>query len=311
MIPFFRRNKALQAAPGWTNFPSFSDYDVFITLVKKYFDKKRLTFTIEEDMIAVEDTSSPFQQFGLSNLAQMCKQSRRSRWKSIIREHFDGMYRADAFERNFYAQAHDYAYAAPYIGVRVYPKEYISHIGEEATIKRDLAEDLIALLVFDLPHSVINLKPETTIQWEKTNEELYEAGFGNSRMNYSSEVSAEDINGIRIWLIHGDHFFVANAVLDLQLQPFPIGVYGALVGVPHRHAVMVYPIDNLDVLKALQPFVAILQGMFREGPGSISESLYWYRDGQMSNLPYRLSDDSFEFTPPQDFLDLMNGMEKG
>jgi len=40
MIPFFRRNKALQAAPEWTNFPSFSDYDVFITLVKKYFNQK-------------------------------------------------------------------------------------------------------------------------------------------------------------------------------------------------------------------------------------------------------------------------------
>jgi hypothetical protein len=308
MIPFFRRNKTLQAAPGWTNFPNFSDYDAFVTLVKKYFDQKRLKFTVEEDIVVVEDPGWPYRQLGLSNLAQMCKQSRRSQWKSLIKEHFDGMHRADAFEQTFYAQAHDYAYAAPYIGVRVYPKEYISHVGEEVTIKRDLAEDLVVLLVFDFPHSVSNIRPETTIQWEKTNEELYEAGFGNTRMNYSSEVSAEDVNGIKIWFIQGDHFFVANAVLDLQLQPIPNGIYGALVGVPHRHAVMVYPIDNLDVVRALQPFVDILQGLFKDGPGSISESLYWYRDGQLTNLPYALNGNAFEFTPPQDFLDMMNGM---
>ena len=305
---FFRRNKASQPAPEWTNFSSFSDYDEFITLVKRYFDQKRLKFTVEEDLLVVEDPNAPYRQFGLSNLAQICKQSPRLKWKSIIAEHFDGMDRAAAFEQTFYAQAHDYAYAAPYIGVRVYPKWYISNIGEEVIIKRELAEDLVALLVFDFPHSVINLKPETTIHWKKTNEELYEAGFGNSRRNYSSEVSTQDINGIKIWFIHGDHFFVGNALLDLQLQPIPIGKSGALVGIPHRHAVIVYPIDNLDVIRALQPFVAILQGMFKDGPGSISESLYWYHDGQLTNLPYAINGGTFKFTPPQDFLDLMNQM---
>jgi hypothetical protein len=308
MIPFFRRNKVSQPAPEWTSFPNFADYEAFITLVKKYFGQKRLTFTVEEDMIVVEDPNWPYQQVGLSNLAQMCKQSRRSQWRLIIREHFEGMLRSAAFEQTFYQKAHDYAYAAHYIGVRVYPKAYISHIGEEATIKRELADDLVALLVFDFPHVVSNVKPETTIQWNKTDEELYEVGFGNSRMNYSAEVAAEDINGTKIWFIQGDHFFVANAVLDLELQPVPGGTYGALVGVPHRHAVMVYPIDNLDVVKALQPFVVILQGLFKDGPGSISDSLYWYRNGQLTRLPYSLNGDTFEFTPPEDFLELMNGM---
>ena len=308
MLPFFRRNKSLQAAPEWTNFTSFSEYDVFITLVKKYFNQKRVVFTVKEDMIVVDDPNWSYKQLGLSNLAQVCKQSRRSRWKSIITEHFEGMLRSAAFEKTFYTKAHDYAYAAPYIGIRVYPKDYISHIGEGTTIKRELAEDLIALLVFDFPHSVNNIKPETTIQWNKTNEELYEAGFGNSRMKYASKVSAEDINGIKIWFIQGDHFFVANAVLDLQLMPVPGGKYGALVGVPNRHVVMVYPIDNLEVVRVLQPFGAVLEGLFRDGPGSISKSLYWYRDGQLTNLPYALNGDSFEFTPPEDFLDLMNGM---
>jgi len=263
-------------------------------------------FTVNEDVIVVDDPNWSYTQLGLSNLAKMCKQSRRPQWKSIITEHFEGMLRTAAFEKTFYMKAHDYAYAAPYIGIRVYPRDYISHIGEGTTIKRELAEDLIALLVFDFPHSVNNIKPETTIQWNKTNEELYEAGFGNTRMKYASKVSAEDINGIKIWFIQGDHFFVANAVLDLQLLPIPSGKYGALVGVPNRHAVLVYPIDNLEVVRAIQPLVAILLGLFRDGPGSISKSLYWYRDGQLTNLPYALNGDTFEFTPPEDFFDLMN-----
>jgi len=124
MIPFFRRNKKSGPAPEWTSFSNLSDYEDFIQLVKRYFDRKKITYTIEEDGIIAEHPDWP-DQMGLSNMAQMCEQSPRSSWKGIINAQFDGMLRNRGFEKVFYEKAHEYSYAAPYIGVRIYSKLWI------------------------------------------------------------------------------------------------------------------------------------------------------------------------------------------
>src|ERR1700730_8676815 len=108
MIPFFNRNKNPEAAPEWTSFDSLSEYEDFIHLVKKYFDRKGIKFRLHEDALDADDPGWHYGQMGLSNLAQMCKQSHRSKWKAIIFEHFDSMQRTASFESAFYERAHDY-----------------------------------------------------------------------------------------------------------------------------------------------------------------------------------------------------------
>jgi hypothetical protein len=194
----------------------------FIHLVKKYLDRKKVAYTIDEDAIIAEGGEWPG-QMGISNLAKICKQD-----------------------------------------------------------------------------------PRSTIQWNKTNEELYETGLANIRMKYTEKFYAEDVNAIKIWFIEGDHLFVTNNVLYLHLLSVPSSAYGSLVGIPNRHVVVIYPIEDLGVVDALHPFISILEGLYNEGPGSISQKLYWHRDGQLLNLPYSLSDNNLEFKPPEEFVAVMN-----
>jgi len=306
MFSFFKRNKSSQPAPEWTPFSNMDDYKQFIKYVEGYFSRKGLNYTIEGDAVVVTDTSWKFGQMGLANLAQVCNQSRRSEWKSIVNRHFDTMQKTSEFDEAFYRQAHEYSFAAPYIGVRLYPNNYVSYIGEEVVIHRQVADDLMAILVFDFDHGVSNIKPETTIQWNRSNEQLFEIGLANIRQKYAAETVTERIDDTDIWVIQGDHFFVANSVLDAHLQSIPSGAFGSLIGIPHRHAVLAYPISDLGLVNLLPQFAYIVQGMYGEGPGSISESLYWYRDGELMRLPYTIEEESFAFTPPQEFLDIMN-----
>lgn len=308
MIPFFRKNKRSDPAPEWSSFSSLSDYEEFQSLVKKYFDRKKIPYRIEEDSITTDDADWPFGQMGLSNLAQTCNQNPRPAWKTIVKSHFDNMVANREFEDAFYEKAHDYSYASPYIGVRIYPNDYISIIGEEATIKRPLSEDLSAILVFDFPHAISNIKPEKTIQWNKTNEQLYEIGLANIRMKYPTEVSAETVNGSKIWFLQADHLFAANSILELHMQAVPEGTHGSLVGIPHRHTVLIYPIEDLGVIAAIQPFIFILRGMYKDGPGSISQGLYWHRDGQLTKLDYQLEGDELNFRPTDEFLEMMDSL---
>jgi hypothetical protein len=46
--------------------------------------------------------------------------------------------------------------------------------------------------------------------------------------------------------------------------------------------------------------------MEREGPGSITPNLYWYRDGRFTLLPYEIANKQFNFRPPDELVDLMN-----
>lgn len=305
----FGNIKTKHPAPEWTPFANLFLYDKFIELVLHYFAKKEMTGLVDEDLLVVEDPQWVYSKMGLANLAQLCNHYRPSKWKSIIREHFDAMKSQAEFESEFYENVHDYSYAAPFIAIRVHPKEYASHLGEEFTIKQQIAEDLIALLVFDFPHGISTIRPETTIQWKKTNEQLLETGLANIRKNYASETAAEDFHGTKIWLIQGDHHFVTSSVLELQLQPVPIGADGALIGIPNRHTVMIYPIDSFSTLNnVLGKFVYVLKESYKDGPGSISESLYWWHKGNLIRQPYSVEGDSLHFEPTGQFIEMMDSL---
>jgi|GEM_PF-2951091 len=62
------------------------------------------SFRIQDDLVTVEDKSWPMSHMGLANLAQMCNQSPRSEWKSIVTNHYDGMIKGKQFETAFSAR---------------------------------------------------------------------------------------------------------------------------------------------------------------------------------------------------------------
>ena len=42
--------------------------------------------------------------------------------------------------------------------------------------------------------------------------------------------------------------------------------------------------------------------MYREGPGSISPHLYWWREGRFAQLPSKVTATSVTFSPPDVFV---------
>jgi hypothetical protein len=45
-----------------------------------------------------------------------------------------------------------------------------------------------------------------------------------------------------------------------------------------------------------------------EGPGSISDNIFWYKDGHYENLPYEIVDDKIQFYPPEGFVSMLNSL---
>jgi len=52
----------------------------------------------------------------------------------------------------------------------------------------------------------------------------------------------------------------------------------------------------------------IARGMFVEGPGSITDQLYWYNRGEWTHIPSEVKDDSMSVSPPDNFVEMMNNL---
>jgi len=195
--------------------------------------------------------------------------------------------------------------------VRLYAKDYFAPIGVENFIDKPVTEDITAVLVFDLPKAVSNIKPVQTIQWNKTNEELFEWGLANARRNNPVKIHTHRIGNHDIKIVEGVHFFVPNIILDLVNHPELVGSKGSLIGIPNRHAVLVYPIENLEVITAINVLIPTIKGLYQDGPGEISLNLFWYYDNQFTTLPYELSDNTLQFRPTEAFLNVLELLGPG
>ena len=309
MFSFFKRNKNKQPTPQWASFFNADEYAQFLERLNHYLEKEKIAYSLGNGEITIQDGSFGADQLGLVNLAQMCKQQPVRKWQSMITNHFNSLRENAVFQDEFTKKAHDFDFVKPYLVVRLYSKEYLSYIGDEAFIGKPVTDDIVAILAFDLPMAITNVKPEQTIQWNKTNEELFDWGLENARINNPVEIVTETIGEFNVRLVQGNHFFAPNTVLELHRHTGFVGTQGSLVGIPHRHGVLIYPIEHLQVVTAITTLIPLINGLYKEGPGAISPQLFWYYDNQFTTLPYELSNEKIQFYPPEPFLNMLNNLE--
>ncbi|MEY3443795.1 MAG: hypothetical protein RLZZ519_2076, partial [Bacteroidota bacterium] len=111
-----------------------------------------------------------------------------------------------------------------------------------------------------------------------------------------------------IWFGEGVHFFVPNIAFELHRRPDLVGKHGALVGLPHRHAAIIYPIESLDVIKAVNTLIPIVKGMNEEGPGSLSDNIFLFQNGEFEAIPYKFTEDKLQLFPTDNFISLLNSL---
>jgi hypothetical protein len=307
MFSFFSRKPKNQPVPNWANFFSHDEYDTFIGAVETYFEGQGHPFTIDDGIVRTQWVSrdSSMQNLGLMNVAQMCKQGKVEDYMDIVENHFEVMRKSQDFMTEFFARMDDYDFVAPFIGTRLYHIDHVSSVGAANVLSKPVTEEIIALLVFDMPQAISSVKPEQAKVWGKSVDELIAIGLENIAENYPFDVLELEAN-IPIKAVVQDHFFGANILLDLANHPELVGTHGTLVGVPHRHTTLMFPIEDISVLRAINMMIPMINGMHNEGPGSISECLYWYRAGAFEKLPYTITDEhTVEFLPPSDLVALL------
>ncbi len=248
-------------------------------------------------------------QLGLSNVAQLCGQSPKEEWAQIIDSHFDKLEQSEDEHRRILADVADWGHGKKLLTVRLWGE---SDLPDKPGffVTRDDLEGIKSVLTFDLPNSVTNARPEVVDKWKLPPNEVFAMALANVA-NLPVETQRHDLGaGIPLYLLSAEHFFAGSHVLLLDRHAECLGRFGSIVSIPHRHAVLCHPIESMTVVEAIEKLALIADGMFREGPGSISPNVYWYRDASFVRLPYELTSRSVEFSPPDSFARLLDQLPK-
>lgn len=295
------RDVGSSGVPTWASFFDDGEYETFMRVVEDDL-ARRGEISIEDGVAELEIEGGGQHRLGLQNLAQLCNQVDREQWDALVREHFDRVI-VSTHTHDLEAIGRDFDQVRRIVKVRLYARDSLGDL-TDSTIHRALGEDLVAVLVYDLPDAVATVPTDAPKQWPVSLDKIFEIALEN--VLEQDEVETETLeldDGTRFHVMVGDSFFVTSRLLVLEQHLDPITPMGALVAVPNRHTMLYAPIVDLTVVDTLQAMAILSQRRHAEGPGSLSPTLYWWRDGHLLALPVEVDDDGVRFFPPNEFVE--------
>ncbi len=290
--------------PAWARFFPPEDYRAFLGAVENDLRRRGASFEMGDGTVRAGPAGGPAADYGLLNLAQVCHASPRADWDAAIALHFDNAFSSDAEAEALDGRARSLEGVRSCLKVRLYHPDTRSQVGPDHLVHRVPAEGLVETLVYDLPGTIRTVPSDHARAWGRPLDELFEIGAANVRAEPRPEVQRFDLGqGASCSAIAGDSFFVASHALFLGDYLGGSAPFGALVSVPHRHAVLFHPIVDMRVILAVNSLIPVTFGMYQEGPGSISESIYWWKEGRLLRLPSKVSATSVTFEQPDRFVE--------
>ena len=294
--------------PDWARPLGARGYRSFLSLVENYFITKQIRIAIDNNagLIKPDLGSIPLNStFGLQNIAQICQQSDRDKWRDLIKAHFDSIFEVSADESALSVPMSDFATVKSRLRSRLYPVDVVNHASE--VVYRSGPEGTLEVLAIDLPTTVRTVSKSEMDGWGMGAEELFVVGQSNLRqagLLIGNTVQLDE--GIAITLYSGDAFYAASHALIIDAYLPRENPHGVLVGIPKRDVMLTHTIRNVGAMEAAVAMLQVIIGMHQDGPGAISPFLYWHVNDQYVTLPYELEGKSLRFFPTDEFVELID-----
>jgi hypothetical protein len=287
--------------PGWAKFLSGEEWHEFAVALTAELDRRHVAYRVDEGVLWARWGSEEDEALGLTNLAQLCHAAGIESFAIVISSHFDALI-AGRGDRELAGQlGADLTAARPHLKMRLYARDTFSG-GTEQFVLRDVADDLTAVLCYDLPSNVVTVAADSLGKWGISRDELYYQALANQRRTERGPIEDIDVGGAVVHAMTGESFFIASNLLLLSDFVPAEAPFGALAAVPNRHTLIWHTIVDPSALRAIDAMVVMASNLCAEGPGSISPNLFGWKEGTIRTLPTRETDEHYEFVPPDDFV---------
>jgi hypothetical protein len=217
----------------------------------------------------------------LLQLAQHCQTRPRDEWSPLIADHLRTM------------TAHLDQVAEPMsifdLRIRLVPDTPADAGTLRQLGARPFADGILQVLAVDVDDAVrcVPVSEIAANAWD-IDEAWASARLQTELLEPPDEIHIVDIGGADLIHVFGERPFTAGTVGvidDVIAEYAHIGELGAVVSMPLRHSVLVHPIDNASARFGIAGMIPIARQLFKQGPGSVSPHLYWWRDGSLQWIP--------------------------
>lgn len=298
--------------PAWIDAP-FRPVDFEFMGSDKWFDFHCELHGVVAELDLAVSTIGPGEirlhdgrSLGLLQLAQHCHLRPRDYWHELITAHLCTMT----------AHLHDVveSISAFDLRVRLVPDTPDDRDTLRALGARPFVEGIVQVLAVDVAEGVrcVPAREVTELGWDL--DEAWSSALAQTELlERPDEINTIDIGGADIIHVFGDRPFTASmvGVIDRLIEETAdIGPDGAIVSMPLRHSVLVHPIGEDDPRTAIAGMIPITRQLFKQGPGSVSPHLYWWRDGALQWIPTFFDGTiaGVEFYPSDDLATVIAGV---
>lgn len=287
--------------PAWAKFLSDEEWREFAIALTAELTRRHVDYRVDDGVLWARWGSEEDEALGLTNLAQLCRSAGIESFPIVIASHFDALI-AGRGDRELAGQlGADLVAARPHLKMRLYARDTFTG-GTDQFVLRDVADDLTAVLCYDLPSNVVTVAADSIGKWGVSRDELYYQALANQRRTERAAIEDIDVGGAVVRAMTGESFFIASNLLLLDDFVSSQTPFGTLAAVPNRHTLIWHAITDPSALRAIDAMVVMANDMCADGPGSISPNLFWWKDGQLRTLPTRETAEHYEFAPPDEFV---------
>lgn len=122
-----------------------------------------------------------------------------------------------------------------------------------------------------------------------------------------------DVDGVEVTVVAGGSFYLASRAIDmtgLLAEVFGERSYphGVVVGFPHRHMLVLHPIDDARSLQAVGQAAQITAMAFAGAAGAISPILHWWNGGDFQAVSRIGDDEVVGIVADGPFLEALNSL---
>ncbi len=313
----FKRRRAKRVVPEWAKFLPLERFERLESLVGDEVARlggDAVEVTSGTVRIKLPGDEKPL-TMGLQNLAQHLAATDDDAWPTLIERHFTLVTSGQETQRTWEEVAGDYERAAEMLRLRLFPIAYTEEgRGLDMVWRVDLP-GVASVVVIDFPQLTQTLTRKWLEKWNKSADQVLERAKRNTLASGAMQVERvplDEEEQLVIRVLLGEDHYLATHALDLPSYPGLIGTHGSMVMVPNRHAVMVFPIEHIDVVKVIPSMIGMGIKLYTDGPGSISDQMYW-RDaaGEFHRLDTKIVEGeggqpTLDITPPERFVTLLN-----
>lgn len=298
------------ARPDWASVFSGDGYDAFVELVRTALAREGVTeWRLDGPLARGRARDGSDVTVGLLDLAQLVARLPRKEWPNVVRSHVENTLASEREVRELERDAVDFDKVSARLKLRLYPETPVVDASDERVTTSRPLEGTLAQLVFDLPSSVVPVRPPHVARWGKSLGELEKVALDN--VAAAAEVGRDKLEmqgGGTLETIVSDHFFGATHALLLARHLKGTPAHGALLAVPNRHTVLFHVIEDMKVVTAVNTLVVLAQKYFALGPGSITDQIFWWHAGGFTRLPSAIRAGKLEFRPPSEFVRVLNAL---